>query len=139
MNRRHFVRSAGAVSASFVFPNARHLLAWAAPSDGWRTFEVKTRVEILKPSGTTRVWLPAALLSNTPFQRTLSNEFSAEGGKARIVKAGADGLGILAAEFPSGVKPVLTVTSRVATRNYAVDLSTGKISSLPFTLSVTIQ
>ena len=125
MNRRHFLWSAGAVSASFVFPKARCMLAWAAPSESWRTFEVKTRVEVLKPSGTTRVWLPAALLGKTPFQRTLSNEFSAEGGTARIVEARADGLGILAAEFPAGVKPVLTLTSRAATRNYAVDLSTS--------------
>jgi transglutaminase-like putative cysteine protease len=123
MNRRHFLRSAGAVSASFVFPQSRSLLAEAAPSEGWRTFEVKTSVEILKPSGATRVWLPAALLSKTPFQRTLSNEFSAEGGTARIVEGRADGLGIIAAEFPAGVKPALTLTSRAATRNYAVDLS----------------
>jgi transglutaminase-like putative cysteine protease len=124
MNRRHFLRSAGALSASFVFPQARSLLAEASPSDGWRTFEVKTSVEILKPSGTTRVWLPAALLSKTPFQRTLSHEFSAEGGRARIVESSADELGIIAAEFPAGVKPVLTLTSRVATKNYVVDLST---------------
>jgi transglutaminase-like putative cysteine protease len=39
------------------------------------------------------------------------------------VEAKADGLGIISAEFPAGVKPVLTLTSRVATRNYAVDLS----------------
>jgi transglutaminase-like putative cysteine protease len=42
-----------------------------------------------------------------------------------MVEASADGLGIIAAEFPAGVKPVLTLTSRVATRNYAVDLSTS--------------
>jgi transglutaminase-like putative cysteine protease len=122
MNRRDFLRSAGAVSASFVFPEAR---AEAAPAERWRTFEVKTRVEILKPSGITRVWLPGALLSKTPFQRTLSNKFSAEGGTAKIVEGSADGLGIIAAEFPVGVKPVLTLTSRVATRNYAVDLATS--------------
>jgi hypothetical protein len=118
MNRRHFLRSAGGVSASFAFTEIRCLLAEPAPSEGWRRFEVKTRAEILKPSGATRVWLPAALLSETPFQRTLSNEFSAEGGTARIVEARADGLGIVTAEFPAGVKPVLTLTSRVATRNY---------------------
>ena len=50
--------------------------------DGWRTFEVTTRVEILKPSGATRVWLPAVLIRETPFQKTLSNEFSAESGTA---------------------------------------------------------
>ncbi len=86
MNRRHFLQSAGAMSANLVFPKERSLLAQAAPSDGWRTFEVETRVEILKPSGATRVWLPAALLSKTPFQRTLSNKFSATGGTAKIVE-----------------------------------------------------
>ncbi len=123
MNRRGFLSSAGAVSASFAFTDIGCLLAEPAPSEGWRTFEVKTRVEILKPSGATRVWLPAALLSHTPFQRTLSNEFNAEGGTARMVEALADGLGIVTAEFPAGVKPILTLTSRVATRNYTVDLS----------------
>ncbi len=125
MNRRHFLRSAGAVSANFLFPKTRGLIAQTASSEGWRTFEVKTRVEILKPSGRTRVWLPAALLSKTPFQRTLSNEFSAAGGTARIVEASADGLGIVTAEFPAGEKPVLTLTSRVATKNYAAGLSTS--------------
>src|SRR5262249_42052208 len=33
------------------------------------------------------------------------------------------GLGIVAAEFQAGVKPVLTLTSRIATRNHAVDFS----------------
>jgi len=84
---------------------------------------VKTRVEILQSSGATRVWLPAALTSETLFQKTLSNEFKAEGGTAEIVEGGFDGLRIVAAEFPAGLKSVLTLTSRVATRNYAVDLS----------------
>jgi hypothetical protein len=32
-----------------------------------------------------------------------------------------DALGIIAAEFPAGVKPILTVTSRIATKDCAVD------------------
>ncbi len=63
------------------------------------------------------MWLPAALTTETPFQKTLSSEFSVELRKA-------DGLGIFVAEFPTGVKPVVTLTSRIATRNYGVDLST---------------
>jgi transglutaminase-like putative cysteine protease len=74
-------------------------------------------------SGTTRVWLPAALIGETPFQKTLSNRFSADSGTARIVEGKADGIGIIAAEFPAGVKPAITLTSRVATKNYVVDLS----------------
>jgi len=101
-----------------------HALAEDAAFTGWRTFELKTRVETVKSAEATRIWLPAALLGETPFQKTLSNEFSAEGGVAGMVAAKADGLGIIVAEFPAGVKPVLTLTSRVATKDYAVDFST---------------
>jgi hypothetical protein len=124
LNRRTFLRSAGLASASLAFPGTKRLLADRATSASWRTFEVTTRVEVLKSSGTTRVWLPAPLVSDTPFQKTISSTFRAGGGSARMVKASsADNLGIIAADFPSGIKPVLTLTSRVATRNYLVDLS----------------
>src|SRR6516225_7021789 len=111
------------VSASLVLPNAEVLLGRGTTLESWRMFDVTTRVEVLKPSGTTRIWLPAALVSQTSFQRTLANNFRAEGGTARIVEGKADALGIVAAEFPAGVKPVLTLTSRVATKNYVVDLA----------------
>jgi transglutaminase-like putative cysteine protease len=94
----------------------------AAPGP-WRTFEVTTHVEVLKPLGTTRIWVPAALVSATPFQKTLCNSFNADRGSAQIVESQTDALGIVVAEFPAGVKPILTVTSRVATKNCAVDLS----------------
>ena len=67
--------------------------------------------------------MPAALINQTPFQRTLANTFNAKGGTAKIVESKADALGIIASQFPAGVKPILTVTSRIATKNYAVDLS----------------
>ena len=121
MNRRDFLCSVGV--ASLALPKTARLFAESAAPSRWRTFEVTTRVEVLKPSGVTRVWLPAALTSNTPFQRTFSNEFSAEGGTAKMVESKTDALGVVAATFPAGVKPVLTLTSRIATSNYAVDLS----------------
>ena len=123
VNRRDFLRSVAAVSASCAFPDTGLLSAEDVPSDKWRTFEVKTTVEVLKPSGVTRVWLPAALITKTPFQNTLTNEFTAVGGTAKMVEVKADSLGIISAEFPAGVKPMVTLTSRVATKNYAVDLS----------------
>jgi transglutaminase-like putative cysteine protease len=92
-------------------------------SGRWRTFEVTTRAEVLRPSGATLVWLPAALIRETPYQKTLSNRFTAEGGTAEIVESRPDALGLVAARFPVGVRPLLTLTSRVETKNYAVDLS----------------
>src|SRR4029077_14576223 len=123
MKRRDFLRSAGIASASLALPKTARLFADSATPSGWRTFEVTTHVEVLTPSGATRVWLPAALLGETPYQRTLDNRFSAEGGVAKMVQSKADGFGIVAAEFPAGAKPVLTLTSRIATRDHGVDLS----------------
>jgi transglutaminase-like putative cysteine protease len=100
-----------------------HLFAQGTTSGSWRTYEVTTRVEVLKVSGTTRIWVPAALISETPFQKTLANAFTADGGNAKLVDSQIDSLGIVAAEFPAGVKPVLTLTSRISTKNCAIDLS----------------
>jgi transglutaminase-like putative cysteine protease len=123
VNRRDFLRSTGAFSASLAFAKLGPLFANGTTVDRWRTFEVTTRVEILKPSGTTRIWLPAPLIQETPFQKTLSSAFHADGGTAKMAENKPEALGIVIAEFPLGVAPVLTLTSRVATKNYVVDLS----------------
>jgi len=123
MNRREFLAYTGGVAVGASLSEVHHAFALDTIPMGWRTFEVTTRVEVLKPSGTTRVWLPAALLGSTPFQRTLANDFKAEGGTAKLIETKADALGIVVAEFPPGVRPDVTLTSRVSTRNYDVDLS----------------
>lgn len=122
MNRRDFLRSTGIVSAGLAFAKAGRVFA-GDTVDHSRTFEVTTRVEVLKPSGATRIWLPAPLISQSPFQKTLSTNFRAEGGSAKTTENNPDALGIIVAEFPSGVRPVLTLRSRITTKNYLVDLS----------------
>jgi transglutaminase-like putative cysteine protease len=123
MNRRDFLRSTGVFSASLAFAKARNLFARVATSDHWRTFEVTTSVEVLKPSGTTRIWLPTALISESPFQKTLSRTIQPGGGTAKVLESKPDSLGMIVAEFPTGVTPILSVTSRVTTKNYSVDLT----------------
>jgi len=124
MDRRDFLRYTGIASTSIMYPMlAPPAHAQAATADKWRTFEVTTQVEVLKPSGVTRVWIPTPLAQEAPFHRTLSNDFRAEGGNSAIVADAKYGAGIVWAEWPEGVKPVLTHTSRFALRNFAVDLS----------------
>src|SRR5262249_39745270 len=119
---RRFLHSAGAATAALVLP--RPSSAWAAAdADGWRTFEVSTSIEVLKPTGTTRVWLPLPLMVDTAYQKTLGRTYQAEGGEARGGKDRGTGTNRLAAEWRAGVKPVLTLTSRVRTRNYTADLA----------------
>ena len=122
MKRRDFLRHSSTVCAGLAFSKALPLLA-DAPSSAWRTFEVTTRVEVLKPSGVTHIWLPAALIRDTPFQRTLANKFTAEGGTAKLTESKPDSLGIVSATYPEHAAPVLTLTSRVSLKNHGVDLS----------------
>ena len=58
MNRRDFLRSTAIASASLGLPKKKYLFVETAAADRWRTFEVTTRVEVLKPTGITHIWLP---------------------------------------------------------------------------------
>jgi transglutaminase-like putative cysteine protease len=47
----------------------------------------------------------------------------AEGGKTKLSKDKQSALGIVTATYPANAKPMLTMTSRVALKNYVADLS----------------
>lgn len=124
MNRRDFLWSTSVAFAGLTFSKAELSFAQQPSSDGWRKFEVTTRAEVLKPAGETKIWLPAALIQDTPFQKTTFNHFSADGGEAKLAESSSPpALGIVVATFPAGVKPVLTLASEVELKNYSVDLS----------------
>jgi transglutaminase-like putative cysteine protease len=119
MNRREFLQASGAICAAAV----------AVPHDvrerasGWRIFEIITRVEVLQPQGTTRVWVPTPLTISTPYQKPIHTTFAAPGGHVTRVDRAEDGLGIVYAQFSERIKPIVTVNSRVATLNHAVALA----------------
>jgi transglutaminase-like putative cysteine protease len=123
MNRRDFLRANGSLCAGWALSRAMPALANTQSAGEWRTFEVVTSVELLKPDGISHIWLPAALIRNTPYQKTISTQFTAEGGKAVLSEDKQSALGIVSATYPANAKPSLSLTSRVALRNYTVDLS----------------
>jgi transglutaminase-like putative cysteine protease len=126
MNRRDFLRSATLGSAALAWSGAP--CPWAptlsAEGESWRTYEVTTRIEVRRPDGTVRVWVPVPLTIATPYQRPLGTVFEAPNGHARLLDDRARGLGMVAAEWPAGATPALTVVSRVKTRDIAVNLTT---------------
>jgi transglutaminase-like putative cysteine protease len=124
MDRRDFLRFSGLATASIAVPGTLSTaVAQTLDGDKWRIFEVTTRVEVLKPVGVTRVWVPTPLNQDTAYQKTLGNSFEAAGGKSGISTDPKYGAGMVWAEWPEGVRPVLTHTSRFATRDVAIDLS----------------
>ncbi|HEU4352815.1 MAG TPA: transglutaminase domain-containing protein [Burkholderiales bacterium] len=93
----------------------------------WRTFEVTTRVEILKPQGIARVWLPLPMMRDTVWQRDRGSEWTGNAARAQVVNDGKYGASMLYAEWAADAQtPVLELTSRFATRDHAVDLSRAR-------------
>ena len=124
MNRREFLRSAGIVSASFAFPNMGRLFA---ESVAWKLAHVRSDDARRSPEtfrDDARLAAGGAHQSRRPSRRRSRIDSAPRAVPRRWSKPRPTRLGIIAAEFPAGVRPVLTLTSRVATRNYAVDLST---------------
>jgi len=122
MNRRGFLKTSMAVSGCAAIPTAMSKAVAEIDGAPWRVFELTTRVEVLKPAGTTRVWLPTPLTADTPYQKALGNAWTAEGGSAVFSTDPKYGAGIVAAEWAADHSPVLVLTSRVATRDITVDL-----------------
>ena len=82
--------------------------------------------------GTTRLWLPIPDVASD-WQQPLENSWSGNAERARIVADPARGVRMLYAEFePAAGTPTLTLTSRLRTRDRAVDWSEhGRISEDP--------
>ncbi|HEV8119860.1 MAG TPA: transglutaminase domain-containing protein [Candidatus Polarisedimenticolia bacterium] len=95
-----------------------------APRPGpWRTFEITTHVEVQRPAGMTRLWLPLPGVV-AEYQDPLDNHWT---GNARLMEEHTDPAGmvrLLYAEFaPGEPAPTLEVSSRVQARDRAVDWS----------------
>jgi transglutaminase-like putative cysteine protease len=124
MKRREFLRRTGLVAAAMI--DRRTASAQAADADIWRRFEVTTTVEVLRPEGRTRVWLPTPL-ADAPYQRTSGDTYRADGGFSEMLERPSESLDMLVAEWPAGIAPLLTMTSRIATRDHSADLSVPSV------------
>lgn len=118
-SRRQFVAAAAAVLG---LPSVTHASQRRfSPEPGaWRTFELTTRVEIADAQGPVHLWLPLPSV-NTGWQRSLESSFSSNG-QAKLAADARDGARMLHVQFAAGTaKPVAELTSRVQTRDRAVD------------------
>jgi transglutaminase-like putative cysteine protease len=95
-----------------------------AADDGWRTFEVTTRIQILQPKGVSRVWLPVPTVDATDWQKVVGNTWSGNAEKGQLLSDGKYGVGMFYAEWSEREPaPLVELTNRFMTRNRAMDLS----------------
>jgi transglutaminase-like putative cysteine protease len=124
MKRRTFLQAAAATPLAAALPRAWAQQSNFEPRPGdWRAYEVVTRVEVLKPTGVTRVWIPLPSVEGS-YQKTGANSWSGNAATARIVSDGKYGASMMYAEFAASEStPVIEVTSRIETRDRATDFS----------------
>ena len=122
MDRREFLQTGTAAAALASLPRisfAQQLTFNPRPG-AWRTYEITTRVEVLKPSGVTRVWVPLPSVEGD-YQKVAGNNWSGNGA-ARLARDGKYGAAMVAVEWGAGEKaPALEVVSTFSTRNRAVE------------------
>ena len=122
MRRRTFLQAGAAASVLGSLP--RFSFAQQLPYDprpsGWRTFEITTRVEILKPAGASRAWVPLPSVESD-YQKVIGSTWSGNG-STRMARDGKYGAAMVMSEWSAEQKaPVLEVVSSFSTQNRATD------------------
>jgi transglutaminase-like putative cysteine protease len=127
VDRRGFLKSSAAFCCAAV---VRPGLAGAtenpfkpSPSDGWRVFDVTTRVELGAADATTRVWLPLPAVAEDAWIIPMGNRWQGTATHLEVERDPDSDAQMLGARWAAAdPSPSVEVTSRVATRNRTVDL-----------------
>ncbi|MDZ4254226.1 MAG: transglutaminase-like domain-containing protein [Sulfuritalea sp.] len=135
MDRRTFIRTATLSAAALAAPR----FSFAAdggfnpnPANGWRVFEVTSRIELSAADGAPRLWLPLPSVEDYAWIKPMGNLWQ---GNAAVVRQYVDpryGAKMLIAQWDAGEPaPLLEVVSRFAARDRAVDFTQpGKVGPL---------
>ena len=127
MQRRDFLKLSGAATLGGVLPlTGMQAARGQAQTGGWRQFEVTTEVNLID-GGPTRVWVPLPLNRDTPFFRHIASDWKSNADRGGYQRDPVYGAGMYYAEWDAPkAEPNVVITSRVATRDWAVDLSAPK-------------
>jgi transglutaminase-like putative cysteine protease len=124
LHRRDLLKAGIAASVAIGLPRAASAQTEFAPRPGeWRSFAVTCRIEIAMPNGKTRVWIPLPSINESDWFRSLGNEWTGNGASTALQEP-AYGAQMLQVTWVDGTDNcIVEVTSRIATRDRAVDLA----------------
>ncbi|SER26655.1 Transglutaminase-like enzyme, putative cysteine protease [Nitrosomonas sp. Nm51] len=129
MKRRTFLQAV--VTAPFIAGLSRMRKAIAATQDeGWRTYEVITKLDITNPSGISRAWVPLPYMEKTDWHTLLGTTWSGNG-RTTVITEPNYGAKILYVEWRENEQaPHIEVINSFATRNRAADFIRSNPGSL---------
>ncbi|QTL05461.1 transglutaminase domain-containing protein [Aquabacter sp. L1I39] len=141
-NRRDILKAGLALGAAAALPGAAFAQAAAqsaagaaptlfAPKVGrWRSYQIVTTVEILKPEGQVQAWLPVASFSNPDWFKPGENTWQTNAASAKLVRDASSGADMLHLVWAEGEKaPKVELTSKATSRDWAVDLTKPRTPS----------
>jgi transglutaminase-like putative cysteine protease len=131
LNRRSLLATAAtATAAAACFSTGRIAFAQdTVTEEGWRTFDVTTKVDLQGAEGPAKLWLPTIQTEQT-YQRAKAPVWSAKGAAVQMVKDPASGADILHVTWnEEQTDRVVEVTQRVMTRNRATGVEVPAASS----------
>jgi len=126
MNRRSFLNTGVVISAAVAWPRVAftHQSANSAPVPRWRSFELTSRIEILKPEAGAQAWLPLPSVAAPAWVRNEGNTWSGNAESVNVMHDNKYGAGILYARWSANeAAPVLEVVSRFSARDRMTDFS----------------
>ena len=123
MDRRSFVKAGVAASlATGLARTARAETGYAPRPGAWRTFRMRTVVEIARPEGKVQAWVPLPAVNEAEWARVIGNEWTTRA-KASLERDAKYGAEMLHVEWADGDQnPIVEITSTVAVRDRYVDL-----------------
>jgi transglutaminase-like putative cysteine protease len=125
MHRRDFLKAGAALSVAATLPNrASAQIAFTPQPGAWRNFQITTRLDITKPAGTTQAWVPLPSVNEDAWVRALGSEWKTNAKSAEIARDPKYSAAMLHVAWADGeTAPNVEVTSRIATRDRAIDLT----------------
>jgi len=124
VDRRTLLKAAAAVSVCGGVPPLASAYGAFNPRPGhWRSFEIVTDLQIAKPVGKAQAWVPVPSVNEADWFRSLESEWSGNG-RATLMRDAKCGATFVHVKWEEGeTAPTMTVTSRISTRDRAIDLS----------------
>ena len=124
MHRREFLQGTAALTLAATLPGTARADAVFAPKPGaWRTIDLVTKLEIDRPEGKMQAWIPLPSLNADAWMRPGETKWTGNAAKVervRDTKYGAEMLHVIWKD--DEFMPAIEVTSRVMTRDRAIDL-----------------
>ncbi|HUI94480.1 MAG TPA: transglutaminase family protein [Xanthobacteraceae bacterium] len=125
LHRRDMLRGGAAALAATAWPGAAPARAAFAPAPGaWRSFTMVTRLEIAEPQGRAQAWVPLPSVNEAAWFRSGPSTWTTNAATAERWRDPVYGAELLHVTWADdAAAPMVEVTSRIATRDRAVDLA----------------